>query len=208
MSDKPAKNIYTRTGDGGKTFLLTGTKVSKSSLRIAAYGDVDELSSVLGVADCLLDERKILAPFNLRAVQAELMTVASLLACDVPAAAGKLSQIPLDAVKRMEREIDEMNEQLPPLKNFILAGGSLAGSYLHVARTVCRRAERAAAALSDSGEFVAEGVAPYLNRMSDFLFVAARYVNRKQGAADLVWKPERDHDHSHRHDLDDGEDEK
>lgn len=190
MSEKSSKNIYTRTGDGGKTFLLTGTKVAKSSARIAAYGDADELSSVLGVADCLLDERKILAPFNLRACQAELMIVASLLACDVPAAAGKLAQISKDAILRMEREIDEMNAQLPPLTSFIIAGGSLAGSYLHVARTVCRRAERSAVALAESGEFVAESVVPYLNRMSDFLFVAARYANYKQGASDVVWKPE------------------
>lgn len=163
--------IYTKTGDKGETGLIGGRRVPKNEAHVAAYGDVDECNCVLGLVDAPALRQE------LAAVQGELFVVGAILA-------GEKSLVPADAVKRLERHIDLMTEELPPLKNFILPGGGKAGAALHLARAVCRRAERSVVALPDPRP----DVIIYLNRLSDWLFVAARWVNMKEGRAETVWE--------------------
>ena len=170
--------IYTRTGDTGETSLLGGRRVSKNDPRIEAYGTVDELSSFIGVARAAWLASPIDA--QLAAIQNDLFDVgAQLAAVDATrfpgAAAGRIEDL--------ERSIDAMESELPALTNFILPGGSAAAAHLHVARTVCRRAERKVVAIGDADERTIR----YLNRLSDYLFVAARFANAKQGVADVLW---------------------
>jgi cob(I)alamin adenosyltransferase len=176
--------IYTRGGDKGRTGLLGGTRTGKDDPRIEAYGTVDELSAQLGLADGL-DEAGELSPL-LRAIQRELFSLGAHLASPDPAAA---SLPPLDPAgpAQLEAWIDRMEEDLPPLTQFILPGGSSQGAALHLARTVCRRAERRVVALTGAGLNVSEGIIVYLNRLSDFLFVAARWANRRAGAHEEPW---------------------
>lgn len=183
--------IYTRTGDKGTTALGTGKRVPKNHARIAAYGTVDEANSVIGVARLELpgDETEVAA--MLERIQNDLFDLGADLC--VPEDGEKRDWEPLrisDAqVKRLEAEIDSMNRELEPLRSFVLPGGSRAGAALHVARTVCRRAERAMVDLAGiDGEPVGDAAMRYMNRLSDFLFVAARYVNGR-GKADVLWKP-------------------
>jgi cob(I)alamin adenosyltransferase len=182
--------IYTRTGDQGLTRLSTGQPVSKASLRVEAYGGVDETNAFIGAArqhtkadpelDALLER-----------IQNDLFDLGADLA--TPEQNGKPDWEPLrvvdSQVERLEREIDAMNERLSPLTSFVLPAGSPAAAALHVARTVCRRAERGLVELMAlEGEIVGEPALRYLNRLSDLLFVAARRAN-DDGAADVLWKP-------------------
>jgi len=180
--------IYTRTGDKGQTRLIGGCLVSKSDLRIESYGSVDELNSHLGVflsimADQLPPEWQL--AFTM--IQNELFNVGSLLACEDPKLIQTLPAIPADAVQRLESQIDQMTSALPKLQNFILPGGHPGAAQLHVARTVCRRAERNTVKLFEKHP-EAESALIYLNRLSDFLFTAARFVNQQNHRADLLWK--------------------
>ncbi len=185
--------IYTKTGDKGETGLWGGDRVPKYHPRVAAYGDVDELNSCLGlVLSALPDEaafselRRILAR-----IQEELFVVGALLATP-EARLGRLSPpfdqgLPPEAAGRLEREIDSLAAELEPMRRFILPGGCLAGAWLHLARTICRRAERGAAHLA-ALEKAPEGILVYLNRLSDHLFTAARWVNAKSGRAETPWQ--------------------
>lgn len=183
--------IYTKTGDAGTTALGTGERVPKTSPRIAAYGTVDETNAVIGVARTQLAGELPDVDAMLLRVQNDLFDLGADLC--VPDRGQKLSYEPLrisDAqVTRLENEIDQMNSELEPLRSFVLPGGSPVGAALHVARTVSRRAERKMvelAALPD--EPVSAPALKYINRLSDFLFVASRYVNDR-GKSDILWVP-------------------
>jgi cob(I)alamin adenosyltransferase len=182
--------IYTRTGDDGSTALGTGERRRKYDLRVAAYGTVDELNAALGVARLHASDDPELDAMLAR-IQNDLFDVgADLCMPDKGKGPGGARLDVTDAqVEWLEREIDRLNAALPPLRSFILPGGCAAASYLHLARTVCRRAERLIVELADKGgESVTPAALKYVNRLSDFLFVAARFANR-QGSADLLWVP-------------------
>jgi cob(I)alamin adenosyltransferase len=183
-----AIKIYTKTGDAGKTSLIGGTKVAKSHIRIDSYGTIDELNSFIGmVRDQLNDNR---SKDVLKEIQDRLFTIGSSLACDPEKEPlMKIPDLKEDDVIFLEKEIDQMNEVLPPMKNFILPGGHLAVSSAHVARCICRRGERLCVAMQQNEEFVDPLVLKYLNRLSDFLFVLARYIGHLQNAEEIVWKP-------------------
>ncbi|WP_045834533.1 cob(I)yrinic acid a,c-diamide adenosyltransferase [Hyphomicrobium sp. 99] len=183
--------IYTKTGDAGTTALGTGERVPKTSPRIAAYGTVDETNAAIGVARTQLAGAQPDVDAMLLRVQNDLFDLGADLC--VPDKGQKLPYEPLriadTQVARLENEIDQMNSELEPLRSFILPGGSPAGAALHVARTVSRRAERKMvelAALPD--EPVSAPALKYINRLSDFLFVASRYVNDR-GTGDVLWVP-------------------
>ena len=180
--------IYTRTGDEGETGLFGGPRVRKDAQRVEAYGAVDELNAVLGGAVAALGDDPLRA--MLVEVQSTLFDLGGELATPAVrerAAAGQLApQVPVDAIEQLERWIDELEEELEPLTQFILPGGAPAAATLHHARTVCRRAERRAVTLAASEEVSGEALR-YLNRLSDFLFVAARAVNRRAGVDEPRW---------------------
>ena len=183
-----AMKIYTKTGDRGTTSLIGGTKVSKSHLRIDAYGTVDELNSWIGVvSDHTGDEalKKVL-----KEVQDRLFTIGSSLACD-PEKEPKLKIPDLHEgdITFLESEIDRMSAALPEMKSFVLPGGAPAVSFAHVARCVCRRAERLCVALQEVELEVEDLVLKYLNRLSDHLFMLARYIGQQQGAEEIKWQP-------------------
>jgi cob(I)alamin adenosyltransferase len=179
--------IYTKSGDEGMTGLGGGQRVAKDSLRVAAYGTVDELNSQLGVAIATgLCER---LTGEVTAIQNELFDLGADLCW--PSDDERRSRIPTVQpwhVERLERLIDELNDGLGPLTNFLLPGGAPGAAHLHVARTVCRRAEREVITLARD-EPVGELVVPYLNRLSDLLFVMARYENRERGMTEPLWQP-------------------
>jgi cob(I)alamin adenosyltransferase len=180
--------IYTRTGDAGATRLATGAQVSKSHLRVEAYGAVDEANACVGLArlhtagDPELDAMLARIQNELFDLGADLSTPAR---PDEPD--GAVLRIVDDQVARLEAEIDRLNDRLPPLKSFILPGGTPAAAALHLARTVARRAEREAVRLVEAGEAVSAPAMRYLNRLSDFLFVAARWANGR-GEAEVFWE--------------------
>jgi cob(I)alamin adenosyltransferase len=183
--------IYTKTGDAGTTALGTGERVPKTSMRIAAYGTVDETNAQLGMVRVHLGDREPEVDAMLLRVQNDLFDLGADLC--VPDRGEKLPYEPLriaDAqVKRLEDEIDSMNAALEPLRSFVLPGGTPAAAALHVARTVSRRAERLMVELSTlPGETVSAPALKYINRLSDFLFVAGRYVNDR-GRSDVLWVP-------------------
>ncbi len=187
--------IYTRTGDDGSTALGTGERVSKNSPRIWAYGTVDETNAAIGVARTLLDAEPLVRAGLGRFLNDLFDLGADLCIPDrgaPPAWAGpdyKPLRISDAQVKRLEDEIDAMNGELDPLRSFILPGGSPAAAALHVARTICRRAERHITELAGlPDEPVSEAALHYINRLSDYLFVAGRYVNAR-GGADVLWVP-------------------
>ncbi|MDI3299266.1 MAG: cob(I)yrinic acid a,c-diamide adenosyltransferase [Bacillota bacterium] len=185
----PRARLYTRTGDAGETGLVDGSRVRKSSPRVDAYGSVDELNAAIGVV--LSEEPGEELAATLRRVQGELFVVGARLAAPAAreaagARAMRLPELPADAVARLEREIDRLEEGLEPLDRFILPGGGRAGALLHLARTVCRRAERAVVRLAEA-EPVEPEIGRYLNRLSDYLFVAARAANRREGRAEIGW---------------------
>lgn len=180
-----AFRIYTKTGDKGETALFGGRRVPKSHLRVDAYGTVDELNSFTGwLRDSVENEhiREVLAQ-----IQHRLFVVGAHLASD-PAKHPPLPDLLSSDVELLEKEIDTMDNGLPPLKNFILPGGHPVVSVCHVCRTVCRRAERLAVALH-AGEPVEELVLTYLNRLSDYFFILARQLALDLGAEEVIWKP-------------------
>ncbi len=177
--------IYTRTGDSGDTALFDGTRVLKSDDRVAAYGDLDELNAWLGLVRAHLPDGDVAV--QLQQIQRDLFAVGARLADPSHRIAGRVTKAAVTAedVARLERWIDEYDASVPPLRRFILAGGAPAGAALHVARTVCRRAERAMVELGD-GAFENE-LLQYVNRLSDLLFTMARAVNHRAGIADIEW---------------------
>ena len=182
--------IYTRTGDDGSTALGSGERRPKYDLRVAAYGTVDEVNAVIGVARLHAAANPELDAVLAR-IQNDLFDVgADLCLPDKGKGPGGARLDVTDAqVEWLERQIDRLNGELEPLRSFILPGGSAAAAYLHLARTVCRRAERLLVELKDRpGESVTAAAIKYVNRLSDFLFVAARFANDK-GAADVLWVP-------------------
>lgn len=182
-----AVKIYTKTGDAGETSLLTGGRVSKDSTRVAAYGEVDELNAVLGVVLTTAPvefERSLL-----EAVQRDLFAIGAQLAD----AGGRRNEqgsdrtaVPDERIAEFEQAIDRCDGELPPLKTFILPGGTPKAAVLHLARTVCRRAERAVVTLAAASEVPPE-ILVYLNRLSDLLFMLARLANHRAGVADTAW---------------------
>lgn len=198
MSEKPFKDpalalnrIYTRTGDKGETRLVGGQRVAKDSLRLECYGTVDELNSFVGAAvvsarEAALEDLAI----ALERVQHELFNLGSILATLPEDVGPKQPRVTDRDVEQLEREMDAMNKDLPPLRSFVLPGGSRLNAELHVCRTVCRRAERLLVALGRK-----EPVDPvdvrYLNRLSDSFFVMSRWANLKLGCAEVLWEPNR-----------------
>ncbi len=183
--------IYTKTGDDGTTALGSGQRVPKTSPRIAAYGTVDETNAAIGIARTLLPASQEAPAEMLARIQNDLFDLGADLC--VPETGESLPYTPLrlkDAqVDRLEREIDAMNSEMSPLTSFVLPGGSQVASALHLARTICRRAERCIIELKVTGnEQVSDTVCRYINRLSDHLFVMSRYVNAK-GKDDILWKP-------------------
>jgi len=183
--------IYTRTGDKGTTALGSGERVAKHALRISAYGTVDETNASVGMARVHLGAGHPGLDAKLLRVQNDLFDLGADLC--VPDRGEKLEYEPLrmtdGQVLRLEEEIDEMNTELKPLRSFVLPGGSPAAAALHVARTVSRRAERLMVELAeDPNEPVSQAALKYVNRLSDFLFVASRYVNDR-GRSDVLWVP-------------------
>ncbi|NWF67623.1 MAG: cob(I)yrinic acid a,c-diamide adenosyltransferase [Chloroflexi bacterium] len=176
--------IYTKTGDAGETSLFSGGRVPKTHLRVEVYGTVDELNSLLGVVRALRPHPQV--DSWLEHVQNQLFQLGADLATPLEAKADWVVRIDAPAVAWLENVIDQMDADLPELKNFILPGGTPAAAQIHVARTVCRRAERLAVALQD-GEALGEHVIPYCNRLSDFLFVLARWENLKAGIPEEKW---------------------
>jgi cob(I)alamin adenosyltransferase len=180
--------IYTKTGDKGKTSLIGGTKVPKSHIRIGAYGTVDELNAFIGLlGDQFADThgREIL-----REIQDRLFTIGSSLACDPEnEITMKIPDLRESDILLLENEIDSMNEKLPEMKSFILPGGNISVSTAHICRTVCRRAERVVVELNEIESLAQPLIIKYLNRLSDYLFVLARYVGMQVGAAEVKWTP-------------------
>jgi len=177
--------IYTKTGDRGDTRLFDGTKVRKHHDRVDAYGDIDELNSFIGAAASFVTDAELAT--ILADIQKDLFSVGAQLADPKfrERASGKFQLAP-ERTAVLEETIDRFETELPPLRQFILAGGGHAGALLHVARTVCRRAERRVVKLSEEVE-VSAGVIEYLNRLSDFLFVIARVVNYREGKQEVPW---------------------
>jgi len=186
--------IYTRTGDDGETRLVGGQRVAKDSLRIECYGTVDELNAFLGLArttaESLAAQSPRLAPLAaiLKRVQHELFNLGSILATLPADVHPKQPRVTAAEVDQLEREIDLANEDLAPLRSFVLPGGSRLDAELHVGRTVCRRAERTLVALGRA-ESVPEEAVRYLNRLSDALFVWSRWGNHILGAPETLWQP-------------------
>jgi cob(I)alamin adenosyltransferase len=177
--------IYTKTGDRGDTRLFDGSKVRKHNDRVEAYGDVDEVNSNIGAAVSFIADEELVA--LLVGIQKDLFVVGAQLADPkLKDHEGGKFHLSVDRIKNLEDSIDGFETELPPLRHFILAGGGQAGALLHVARTVCRRAERRVVRLSEIVE-VHPGVIEYLNRLSDFLFVLARLVNHREGKQEVQW---------------------
>lgn len=186
--------VYTRGGDRGETALAGGQRVPKDSLRIEAYGTVDELNSFAGAARATaLASRQTrlaeLAEILLR-VQHELFNLGSILATMPEDVHPKQARVTSVEIERLEQEIDRMNDELAPLRSFVLPGGSRLNAELHVCRTVCRRAERALVALSRT-EPVPQETIGYLNRLSDALFVFSRWASQVEGLPEILWEPNR-----------------
>jgi cob(I)alamin adenosyltransferase len=180
--------IYTKTGDDGTTSLISGKRLLKSHPRIETYGSVDELNAHIGLLrDLEINQsRKNI----LTEVQDRLFTIGSLLASDPQGVNFSLPELFEKDVLFLEEQIDEMNCDLPPMTNFVLPGGHIAVSYCHIARTVCRRAERMTIALAeDKTENVSFLIIRYLNRLSDYLFVLSRLMTYELGAEEVIWKP-------------------
>ncbi len=188
--------IYTKTGDQGTTSLVTGTRVSKADTRLSAYGTLDELNASLGIVCALLDQSANTANWpaatasvliqDIRQIQNVIFRAGSLLACDQHETAAQLPQIQLHHLQALERRIDEWTLLLPPLHNFILPGNTLVAAHTHLARTICRRAERYIVALANDYALPIL-LLEYINRLSDYLFVLGRYANQLSGAGEIIW---------------------
>jgi cob(I)alamin adenosyltransferase len=179
--------IYTKVGDKGTTSLIGGTKVLKSDLRIEAYGTVDELNSYIGLCNDVLKEER--SNQILKEVQDRLFTIGSSLACDPDKEPKmKIPDLKEEDVSLLETEIDKMNEALLQMKSFILPGGHVTVSHIHIARCICRRAERCCVRLNEQAKEDLL-ILKYLNRLSDYLFVLARYASHLLKAEEIAWKP-------------------
>ncbi len=195
--------IYTRTGDSGETSLCNGTRTFKDSLRVESYGSIDELNSFIGLCIIKLDQPDI--KYHLTEIQKDLFCIGSNLAFPLSLSQSQINnignenssmenqkkpQIPIikeEMVKRLENWIDKYDKELPVLKNFILSGGNEASSLLHTARAVCRRAERRIVSLKRHEE-IDKNILKYINRLSDYLFTAARLASHRKGKEDIKWK--------------------
>lgn len=183
-----AIKIYTKTGDQGKTSLIGGTKVPKSSIRIEAYGTIDELNSFIGLTSDLISHEH--SKTILKEIQDRLFTIGSSLACDPDKEPLlKIPDLKEADIEMLEKEIDKMTGDLTAMKSFILPGGHTAISTAHVTRCVCRRAERICVNMQEQEIFVDPLVIKYLNRLSDYLFVLARFIGHLLGVEDMPWKP-------------------
>lgn len=178
--------IYTKKGDSGETGLLGGTRVSKDHARIEAYGTVDELNSHIGLLGTFEASQPHLS--HLRAIQDAIFTLGSHLANDPETSSFKLPPFEVQHITSLESYIDAMEAELPELKNFVLPGGHPVNAHTHIARCVCRRAERRVVALS-SHAAVEPAIIQYLNRLSDWLFVLARKITAETGSEEVAWKP-------------------
>lgn len=178
--------IYTRTGDQGETSLIGGTRVPKYHLRIECYGTVDELNSYIGLIQC--QEIETHAQQMLKEIQDRLFTIGSSLAADPEKSRMKIPDLKLADITLLEEEMDQMNEGLPELKHFVLPGGNTVVSYCHIARCICRRAERLAVHLAIESD-VDNLIVVYLNRLSDYLFVLARKLGSDAKAGENIWLP-------------------
>lgn len=182
-----AFKIYTKTGDLGKTSLIGGTKVFKSHLRIESYGTVDELNSCIGLVSDSITHKH--SKIILKEIQDRLFTIGSSLACDPKKEPKmKIPDLKETDIVLLEKEIDAMNKVLPEMKSFIVPGGHVAVSNTHIARCVCRRAERICVHMQQAKMFVDSLVIKYLNRLSDYLFVLARYIGHLLKVKELPWK--------------------
>ena len=182
-----ATKIYTKTGDKGKTSLIGGTRIFKSDLRIETYGTIDELNSHIGLAtDYTPDEHQ---RDILKQVQDRLFVIGSSLACDPDKETGMhIPDLKEEDITLLEKEIDSMNEKLPPMKHFILPGGHAAVSSTHIARSVCRRAERLCVNMQQHELFIEPIIIKYLNRLSDYLFVLARFTAQELHVPEIIWR--------------------
>ncbi len=178
--------IYTKQGDSGTTQLIGGTRVPKHHIRIESYGTVDELNSYVGLVSDSFNQGT--SRTVLKEIQDRLFTIGALLASDPEKAKMKVPDLHTADIELLENEIDKMNEQLPEMKNFILPGGHVTVSYCHLARCVCRRAERQVTHLAEH-EWVEPLVIIYLNRLSDYLFVLSRFIGKQLGAEEIAWHP-------------------
>ncbi|MEN3039168.1 MAG: cob(I)yrinic acid a,c-diamide adenosyltransferase [Candidatus Kryptonium sp.] len=176
--------IYTRTGDDGMTSLFAGGRVRKDNVRVEAYGTIDELNAILGIV------RAISRDSVINEIIIDTQNLLFILGADLATPVGveniKVKRISQDDVEKIEKLIDKVEENLEPLKNFILPGGTLLASFLHLARTVCRRAERRIVSFSEK-EKINENIIPFVNRLSDLLFVLARYANKIENVDDIKW---------------------
>ncbi len=182
--------VYTRTGDNGITRLAGGQEISKSHLRIESYGTIDELNAVIGWCAVAVNQYTELKDMyaQLMTIQQELFNLGSQLAVLPEDRRDNTPVVGSQNIKRLENEMDRMNETLPPLTSFILPGGGEVGSRLHIARTVCRRAERLLVRLAETGEHLDGTEIPYVNRLSDWLFVAARYAAHQLKEKEILWQ--------------------
>ena len=186
--------IYTGGGDRGKTSLFSGERVNKSDLRVEAYADVDELNSLLGALVAFLPSGETTLLGEIQRIQSDLLHIGAWLAVTPGSPASQeLQDISREQTKGLEATIDRLEEELPALKDFLLPGGHVSAAWAHVARAVCRRAERHVVRLlaetaEDETSLQLRGVVTYLNRLSDYLFVLARYCNKIQGQPDTIWK--------------------
>lgn len=187
-------SVYTKAGDQGKTSLVDGSRVDKDDPRIDCYGTIDELNATVGLVRTSLEQSESKAAERLlpilHRVQNELFNLGAVLATRDEERMGKLPQVEARHIEGLESDIDELNDALPPLKSFVLPGGGWPSSYFHLARTVCRRAERLAVRLARS-EPVGEFSVRYLNRLSDALFVFGRWAAAQDGFEEPLWEPEK-----------------
>ncbi len=182
-----ALKIYTKTGDKGKTSLIGGTKVPKSNIRIEAYGTIDELNSFIGLTADYINRQDVKT--ILKEIQDRLFTIGSSLACDPDKEPLlKIPDLKESDIEFLEKNIDAMNTELKPMKSFILPGGHVAISTAHVTRCVCRRAERICVNMQEQQLEIDPLIIKYLNRLSDYLFVLARYAGHLLGVEDIPWK--------------------
>jgi len=183
--DSDLNKIYTKLGDKGETSLLGGSKVPKYHQRIEAYGTLDELNSFVGLVRDHIDDKEIIS--FIKYIQDRLFTIEAHLAAETKQATGWLPKVKGKDIKELEKAIDRMEEELPPIKNFVLPGGHPSVSYSHVARTICRRAERSVIQLA--GIVTIDSlIIQYLNRLSDYFFVLSRYLTKYYNATETIWK--------------------
>jgi cob(I)alamin adenosyltransferase len=181
--------IYTRTGDDGTTGLIGGTRVSKCSLKVSAYGDIDELNSWMGLIRTVLNNSlNSVAVEHLATIQNVLFDIGAVLASPIEVTWPTKRTIGAADIAQIESWIDDLTSQVAELRSFVLPGGTITNSYLHIARTVCRRAERSIIGLS-AEESIPSGLLTYINRLSDYLFALARYEITSAGQPEFLWSP-------------------